>query len=82
MSADSRAKKVERHAWSIHFDQDDFYLDEPVTGWIELVVQDVYMASTIKVNLMQFVTVTVSDKYACNAAFSFSGCSPSKISFF
>lgn len=70
MSADPRAKKVERHAWSIHFDQANFYLDELISGWIELVVQDVYMASTIKINLMQFVTVTVSDKYVCKLAFS------------
>ena len=65
---DPRAKKPLRLAWSVHFDQADFYLDEPISGYIELVVQDVYMASTIKVNLMQFVTVTVSDKYAQNLA--------------
>lgn len=68
--SDNKGKKPQRHVWSLHFDRPEFYLDEPITGWVELVVQDVYMASTIKLSLMQFVTVTVSDKYVPNPSIS------------
>lgn len=52
-----------RHAWAVHFDHEDFYLDEAISGYVELVVQDVYMASKVSVNLIQLVTVSVSEKY-------------------
>jgi hypothetical protein len=61
-SRDSKELKPLRHAWSLHLLHDDFYLDEPISGHVELVVQDVYMAASIHVNLVQIITMTVSDK--------------------
>jgi len=64
-SREAKEQKPLRHAWSLHLDYDDFYLDEPISGHLELLVQDVYMARTIELNLMQYITVAVSDKYVC-----------------
>lgn len=62
-SSDSKEEQPLRHAWSLHLDHENYFLDEPITGWVELFVRDVYMAAKIQLTLMQFVTVKVSDKY-------------------
>ena len=62
-SREAKELKPLRHAWAVHLDYADFYLDEAISGYVELVVQDVYMARTIELNLMQYITVKVSDKY-------------------
>lgn len=66
-SKESQEPKPTRHAWAVHFDFPNFYLDETISGFVELIVQDVYMASSIHLNLLQIITVTVSDKYGRNS---------------
>ena len=68
MSSENKEEQPQRHAWSLHLDHENYFLDEPITGWVELFVQDVYMAAKIQLTLMQFVLVTVSDKYARKVA--------------
>lgn len=60
---DEEDLKPLRHRWSINLAHKDFYIDEPISGHVELLVQDVYMAAKIELTFTQYITVVVSDKY-------------------